>query len=537
MTHETESDTAPRPAWFVVGDIDGFFGLFVDNLCQLIVVVGLCPKLAGLPVSLVVGRILPGIALSLVAGNLFYAWQAVRLSRQTGKPVTALPFGVNTVSLFAFIFFILAPVYHQTNDPDLAWRVSLVAGLLGGVVEIATSFFGAWIRKHTPRAALLSALAGIGITFIAMGYVFQIFSSPLIALFPALLVLIGYAGRVRWPLNLPTGLVAVVAGTLTVWILRGLQMAPMPAWPTDSHLGFFPPRPISHEFVGLITDPRVWVFAPVFIPMAVLNVIGSMLNLESAEAAGDKFDTRSSLLVNGVSAVVGVFLGNPFAPTIYIGHPGWKALGARAGYSVLNAIAVTAICLTGAMPFLLWYLPMEATLGILLWIGLIIMAQAFQEVSVAHAPAVAIGFIPTLAAWGLFLIQGALSVAAPGFTMQQACSQFAPATNIFFTGMLSLGQTQSFILLSIFFSAIIARIVDRNWRAAAIWCLLAAIASACGIIHSFVFTPDGGTKPALLHWAGLGGPLPSGMDFAIVYLLAAALLFALHALRPGEVEN
>ena len=96
VIHETESDAALRPAWFVLGDIDGFFGLFVDNLCQLIVVAGLCPKLAGLPDSLVIGRILPGIAISLVAGNLFYAWQAVRLSRQTGKPVTALPFGVTS---------------------------------------------------------------------------------------------------------------------------------------------------------------------------------------------------------------------------------------------------------------------------------------------------------------------------------------------------------------------------------------------------------------------------------------------------------
>jgi AGZA family xanthine/uracil permease-like MFS transporter len=537
VIRDTEPPATPPPGWFVANDIDGFFGLFVDNLCQLIVVVGLCPKIAGLPDSLVVGRILPGIAISLVAGNLFYAWQAVRLSRQTGKPVTALPFGINTVSVFAFIFFILGPVYHETKDANLAWRVSLVAGLLGGVVEIVTAFFGAWVRKHTPRAALLSALAGIGITFIAMGFVFQIFASPLIAVFPALVVLIGYAGRVRWPLNLPTGLIAVIAGTIAAWILRGLQMAPIPPWPADAHLGFYPPVPIAHEFFGLITDPHVWSYAAVFVPMAVLNVIGSMLNLESAEAAGDKFDTRSSLLVNGVSAVVGVFLGNPFAPTIYIGHPGWKALGARAGYSVLNAVAITAICLTGAVPFLLWYMPLEATLGILLWIGLIIMAQAFQEVSVAHAPAVALGFLPPLAAWGLLLIQNTLSVAAPGYSLQQAATQFAPATNLYFTGLLSLGQTQGFILLSIFFSAILARVIDRNWRAAAIWCVIAAVASACGIIHGYVFTPDGGTAPALLKWTGFGGPIPSGLDFAVIYALAAALLFAMHALRPGEVEH
>lgn len=537
MTHEPTPAAAPRPGWFVASDIDGFFGLFVDNLCQLMVVVGLCPKIAGLPDSLVVGRILPGIAVSLVAGNLFYAWQAVRLSRRTGKPVTALPFGVNTVSLFAFIFLIMGPVYHETKNADLTWRVSLVAGLLGGIVEIAASFFGAWIRRHTPRAALLSALAGIAITFIAMGFIFQIFASPLIAVFPALLVLIGYGGRVRWPLNLPTGLVAVVAGTAAAWMLRGLQMAPTPHWPTDAKLGFYPPVPITHEFAGLITDPRVWSYAAIFVPMAVLNVIGSMLNLESAEAAGDKFETRPALLVNGISAVVGVFLGNPFAPTIYIGHPGWKALGARAGYSVLNAVAVTAICLTGAVPFLLWYLPLEATLGILLWIGLIIMAQAFQEVSVAHAPAVAFGFIPPLAAWGLYLIQTALQIAAPGYSMQQAAASFAPAANFYFTGLLSLGQTQGFILLSILFSAIMAHVIDRNWRAAAIWCVIAALLSACGIIHGFVFTPDGGIAPALFHWTGLGGAIPSGLDFALIYAFAAALLFALHALRPGEVEN
>ncbi len=534
MPHETESDAAPRPGWFVPGDIDGFFGLFVDNLCQLMVVVGLCPKIAGLPDSLVVGRILPGIAISLVAGNLFYAWQAVRLSRQTGRPVTALPFGVNTVSLFAFIFLIMGPVYHETKDADLTWRVALVAGLLGGLVEIAASYFGAWIRRHTPRAALLSALAGIGITFIAMGFIFQIFASPLIALFPALLVLIGYGGRVRWPLNLPTGLIAILIGTIAAWMLRGLQMVPTPPWPADAHLGFYPPVPIAHEF-RLLADPRVWAYAAIFVPMAVLNVIGSMLNLESAEAAGDKFDTRSSLLVNGVSAVVGVFLGNPFAPTIYIGHPGWKALGARAGYSVLNAIVITAICLTGAVPFLLWYVPIEAALGIIVWIGIIIMAQAFQEVSVAHAPAVAAGFIPPLAAWGLLLVQGALQVAAPGYTMQQAATHFAP--QIFFTGLLSLGQTQGFILLSILFSAIMAHVIDRNWRAAAIWCVIAAVLSACGIIHGYVFTPDGGTAPALFQWTGFGRAIPSGPDFALVYALAAALLFGMHALRPGEVEG
>ena len=518
--------------WFVPNDIDGFFGLFVDNLCQLIVVVGLCPKLAGLPDSLVVGRILPGIAVSLVAGNLFYASQAHRLSQRTGRPVTALPFGVNTVSLFAFIFLILGPVYRETHDADLAWKVSLVAGFLGGVVEIAASFFGAWIRLHTPRAALLSALAGVGITFISMGFIFQIFASPLVALFPALLVLIGYAGRVRWPLGLPTGFIAVVVGTLTMWLLRDLKMSPMPTWPV-SHLTFYCPVPILGEIFSLLTDVRVWKFAAVFIPMAVLNVIGSMQNLESAEAAGDKFDTRSSLLANGISAVVGVCFGNPFAPTIYIGHPGWKAMGAGAGYSVLNAIAITLICLTGAMPFVLWFMPLEVTLGILLWIGLIITAQAFQTVPKAHAPAVAIGFIPSLAAWGVLLVQTALENAAPGYSFEQAAANFSP--ELFFNGMLSLAQ--GFILISILFSAIMAKVIDRNWISAGVWCVIGSAASACGIIHGFIFNPDGGYAPALFAPLRFDSAAPTGLDFALAYAATALLLFAMHLWKPSEIEH
>jgi AGZA family xanthine/uracil permease-like MFS transporter len=528
--------SAPKPflnGWLVPNDIDGFFGLFVDNLCQLIVVVGLTPVASGLPVEFVVSHILPGIAISLVAGNLFYAWQARRLAERTGQPVTALPFGVNTVSLFAFLFLILGPVYAETRDATLAWHVSLAAGLLGGIIEIAASFVGGWIRRHTPRAALLSALAGVGITFISMGFIFQIFASPLIALFPALLVLIGYAGRIRWPLGLPTGFIAVVIGTAVAWLLRALQISPLPAWHGD-HLAFYFPIPIIGEVLALLADPHVWNFAPVFIPMALLNVVGSMQNLESAEAAGDKFDTRSSLLANGISAVAGVFFGNPFAPTIYIGHPGWKAMGAQCGYSVLNAIAITLICLTGAMPFVLWFMPIEVTLGILLWIGLIIAAQAFQSVPKEHAPAVAIGFIPSLAAWGVLLIQTTLQKAAPGFSFEKAAASFPP--ELFFSGMLALAQ--GFILISIFFSAIVANVIDYRLRRAAAWCAIAAVFSACGAIHGYVFTPYGGYAPDLsfFSWSGLGGAIPSRADFAFVYAIAALLLLAMHYIVPYKKQ-
>jgi hypothetical protein len=80
-------------------------------------------------------------------------------------------------------------------------------------------------------------------------------------------------------------------------------------------------------------------------------------------------------------------------------------------------------------------------------------------------------------------------------------------------------------------------VIDRQWGVAAIWCLIAAVASACGIIHGFVFTPDGGYAPALFQRISFGGATSSGFDFAVVYALAALLLFAMHLWKPAEIEH
>jgi len=88
--------------------------------------------------------------------------------KETGRnDVTALPYGINTVSLLAFIFLVMGPVYQTTKDANLAWHVGIFACFLNGAFEVVCAFFGSWIRRNTPRAALLSALAGIAITFIA----------------------------------------------------------------------------------------------------------------------------------------------------------------------------------------------------------------------------------------------------------------------------------------------------------------------------------------------------------------------------------
>jgi adenine/guanine/hypoxanthine permease len=509
-----------KPKWFVRGDIDGFFGLFIDNLLQLMLIATFCPLVCGIPVEFVTKQILPGAAISILVGNLFYAWQAYRLAERTGRnDITALPYGINTVSLFAFLFLIMAPVYQETKNPSLAWQAGLFACLMSGVLEIVGAFFGDALRRYTPRAALLSALAGIAITFIAMGFVFQIFASPAIAVIPMMIILIHYASGTKLPIGLPAGLIAVLVGVALAWILRWFGYSFFVPGAFQASMGFHVPNPVPTDVFALLTSPEGWKYFAVIFPMALFNMIGSLQNLESAEAAGDRFETKSSLLVNGVASVFAAGFGSPFPTTIYIGHPGWKAMGARVGYSVINGAVITLLCLIGGVTLVLNWVPLEATLGILLWIGLIITAQAFQEVPKQHALAVALGLIPSLAAWALLLIETTLQVA--GKTLLEVAPKFG--TQLYIHGIFSLSQ--GFLLSSMALAAILVFIVEKQFLKAAAWTFVAAVLSAIGLIHAYHLTP-GGLRSNF--------DFPAAKGFALAYFLTGVILVVLHFWKKSE---
>src|SRR5882724_9172429 len=165
----------PMP-WFVRGDVDGFFGLALDNLVQLLLIDALCRGVLGFPDALLYGRVLPGVAVSLLVGNLFYAHQARELSRRSpNAEACALPYGINTVSLLAHVFLVMLPAKlaaEAAGAPDpsrVAWQAGLAACLGSGLVELAGAAFAERLRRAAPRAALLSTLAGIALGFISLG--------------------------------------------------------------------------------------------------------------------------------------------------------------------------------------------------------------------------------------------------------------------------------------------------------------------------------------------------------------------------------
>jgi len=481
---EVAMQSQPVWRWWRPGDLDGFFGLFVDNLIQLMLIVVLCTHVLGMPESLVYGRILPGAAVSLLVGNLFYAWQAKRLAIQRGNhDVTALPYGINTLSLFAFVLFVMLPVVQRTGDPELAWQMGLVACFGSGLIELGGAFVARTIKAITPRAALLATLAGIAITFISMDFTFRIFADPLLGFAPLGLILLQYFGRVRLPWGLPAGLLALVLGTVIAWLLGRMDAGQLAQ---AFHLSFYPPIPAFDALLSGMADPTWIGFLAIVVPMGVFNLIGSMQNLESAEAAGDCYPVRSSLAANGVGTLAAAAFGSCFPTTIYIGHPGWKGMGAGAGYSVANGVVITLLIGLGLVGFVNALIPIEAGAAILLWIGLVIAAQAFQSTPHLHAPAVAVGLIPSLAGWGLLMLESGLRAAGSnvGSVGIEALSRQLPIQ-----GMIALNQ--GFILSSMLLAGLTVQLLEGRFRAAVGWATAAALIAATGLTHGYAVTEHG----------------------------------------------
>ena len=505
--------------WFVRGDVDGFFGLALDNLVQLLVLTELCRTVLGFPDALIAGRILPGAAVSLLVGNVFYGWQAMRLARATGRSdVCALPYGINTPSLFAYIFLVMLPARlaaEAAGDPDparVAWHAGLVACFGSGAIELAGSVVSERIRRSTPRAALLSTLAGIALTFIAIGFLFRAYARPVIGLGTLAIILLVYFGRVRFRGRLPGGLVAVVLGTTFAWLTH---LAPVGSRPPAPSLHF--PWPVLGELWTAFQGGSALTYLSVILPMGLFATIGSIENIESARAAGDEYPPPTSLAVNGLGTLAACAFGSCFPTTLYIGHPGWKAMGARAGYSVLNGAFMTVICLTGTVGWIAWAVPIDAGLAIVLWIGIVMGAQAFQATPPAHAPAVVMGLLPGLAAWGLAMAKAGLHAAGMGVPggppFSAALLGVFQRADIWLDGALRLEQ--GFILSSVLRAAMTVEVIERRFRRAALWCLGAAALSAVGLIHSYRWTSSDTVLWLHPAWPWAVGYLVMAVCFAV----------------------
>jgi AGZA family xanthine/uracil permease-like MFS transporter len=201
--------------------------------------------------------------------------------------------------------------------------------------------------------------------------------------------------------------------------------------------------------------------------------------VESASAAGDSFPTTRVLTADGVISLIGCLLGNPFINAVYIGHPGWKAMGGRIGYSAVTGIIVLILTWFGIISVMMALIPVVAILPILLYIGMLIGSQAFQESPHRHAPAIVLALLPQIAAWGHTQINNALTAAGTN-AVAVGYAKLA-SVGVLYQGLQTLGGGAT--LAGIILGAITVFIIDREFEKAAAFAFAGAIFTFFGFIH------------------------------------------------------
>jgi AGZA family xanthine/uracil permease-like MFS transporter len=519
---QQQSDTY-KPRLWVPGDWNAFFGLGTNVLLNVLVLSGLVLFVIKLPNDIVFGRILPALGIALPIGNLYYAYLAYRLARKEGRDdVAAMPYGPSVPHYFFVTFVIMLPVVGKTGDVLKAWEAGLAWAFFIGIVVLIGAFIGPTIRRYTPRAAMLGTLAGISIAFISMSAAFQMWNAAWIALATFAIVLLSWTAGVRLPFGIPGGLAAIVVGTILGWLSyfvfgwHGLD--PKAVGDSFAQFGIHLPRNVPHLFNGLSDIGPLLVTA---IPLGVYNFTEGMNNVESAAAAGDSYNLRYILVADGIGAVVGSGLGSPFPPAVYIGHPGWKATGGRIGYSLATGVVIAAICFFGVAGLLLAVIPPAALFPILLFIGLVIGAQAFQTSKAKYAPAIVLALIPNIAQWANTLVDNTLVSA--GTNAGTVGFDKLAGNGVLYSGMSILGSGA--VLAGLMLGAIGVFVIDRHYSRAIVYSVIAAILSFVGLIHN----PAG----LILQSSGGGWTLVAPNEVWIGYLLGAAVIWAV-AYREGH---
>ena len=527
-----------RYKWAQTGDINAFFGLMLDNIAGLVLLVTLLAGF-GFPVEFAIGYMVPGTAIGVLVGDLLFFFLAFVYAKRTGKSdVTAMPLGLDTPSTFGMTLFILGPAFLAAQKagmtPDEAamhtWHIGMCAILITGVIKAVLSFFSGWIHRVVPRAGLLGSLAAIALVLITYGPLMEIAqTAPIVGFASLAIVLVTLIGHQRLPGGIPGALAAVVVGTTIYYALSGLGLAtstelvePMEKM---AHVWFPWQWLEAFKFEWLGKMGATVPYLGFIIPFAVATVIGGIDCTESAASVGDDFHTPTVIGVEAFATLLAAFCGGVIQTTPYIGHPAYKAMGGRAAYTLATALFIGGAGLIGYFSIMFAWIPKAAIFPILIFIGIEITASSFQVTPKKHYAAIAMACLPAIAK--LVVLSITPYVVAMGF-------QFAEpelAKSWLYANVLAGG----FIFTSVIWAAATANIIDRKYLAAAIYLAIGGALTLFGVMHSplagdQMFLPTDLANEEVFNPASLAAV----RDFAIAYFVMAALMLGLWQMLPKD---
>ena len=231
-------------------------------------------------------------------------------------------------------------------------------------------------------------------------------------------------------------------------------------------------------------------YLPIAIPFGILTIVGGINVTESARVAGDDFNTRSILLTEAIATLIAGVCGGIVQSTPYIGQPAYKSMGARAAYTLATGLFIGLGGIFGYISFVVDLIPVPAVAGILIFIGLEVISQAFEVCPKEHYPAIGFAFLPIIA--DLVLIQidnfrGQLMDTLnniPGIAEILKVHPIQLPHDMENTLAVIMALGHGFILTGMLWGSILAFIIDKELTKAIITLIVTAIFTYFGFIHS-----------------------------------------------------
>ena len=473
-----------RYRWATLGDLNAFFGLTLDNVANLVLTVSLLELTFGFPASFALHYMIPGTALGVLVGDVWFFWMALRLARRTGRGnVTAMPLGLDTPSTLGMVLFVLGPAFSAGKDRGLsideaarhAWHIGICALVVSGLFKLACAGCANWVRMQVPRAGLLGSLAAIALVLISFMPLLEIAGTVIVGFVSLAIILTTLIARVELPLRIPGALARSSSGATIYYLMvfTGTLAHEPNAATIVPRLAVTLPSP-GLAWLAAFNDSLPYL--PVVIPFALATVIGGIDCTESAIAAGDEYSTGKVVAVEAIATLVAGLAGGVIQTTPYIGHPAYKALGARAAYALATGLFIGGAGMFGYFAHIYLYVPQAAIFPILVFVGLEITAQSFQATPTRHYPAVALACLPALAYLVTSFTNGLVGqLEAAGKSVEGPLADQLETLRLLANG---------FIITSLLWASMLAAAIDRRLGRAAIFAAIAAVAALFGMIHS-----------------------------------------------------
>jgi AGZA family xanthine/uracil permease-like MFS transporter len=479
-----------RYAWIAPGDVNAFFGLMLDNIGVLILAVSILGGVFSFPATFALRYMVPGTMLGVLVGDVAFTALAFWVARRTGRnDVTAMPLGIDTPSTFGMVFFVLGPAFRDAKGVGLdehqaallAWHIGIWSILWSGLFKLACAPFSGWVHRLIPRAGLLGSLAAIALVLIAFLPLVEIWHEPLVGLPALAVILCTLVARKKFPFKLPGALAALLIGGAIHYFLLAINVNHAPTTPFNPADGLWPTEWLTafrFEWWGAMEAS--FKYLPIVLPFALATVVGGIDCTESAKAVGDEYHTGTVIGIEAVAAIFAALCGGVVQTTPYIGHPAYKAMGGRAGYTLATALFIGSAGIFGYFAFLYLYIPRPTVFPILVFIGLEISSQSFLATPKRHYPAVAIACIPALALLGLLFVNKLIGTIGPEATAAALSVNQELKFEIETLRVLSNG----FIVTSVIWASALAAAIDRQLFRSAAFFAIAALLTTFGVMHS-----------------------------------------------------